>query len=74
MNYLDRKACPASTGFACIGIFKSKAPVIQSILPVYLHSIQIHFMCFIHNAINIFNFKFHIIFLFMIKPQNITHT
>ena len=38
MLNLNRKTRSATTGSACIGVFKSKATIVQPILPVHLHT------------------------------------
>ena len=38
-NKLYREACTATAGSTCIGVLKSKSPVIQTILPIDLHTI-----------------------------------
>lgn len=72
-GFLYRKGGSATTGAACIGVLKNKAAIIQSILPVDLHAIQVHFMRFIHDAGNALNIKSRVVVLLMIKTKNICH-
>lgn len=54
---LHSKTCPASAGIAGIRITESKAAVVQSIYPIYLHPVQINLMGAVHRAGNAFYFK-----------------
>src|SRR5688500_17312575 len=74
LTFLNSKARPATTSGTGIRVLKSKAPVIESVIPIDLHSKEVHFMRLIHHTMDAIDLKMLIIRLWLIETQYISHT
>ncbi len=70
---LYSEACPASTGIARIGVFEGEPTVIESVLPIDLHSDQVYLVGLIHDTGNTFNTEMTVVIFRMIEPEDIGH-
>ena len=71
---LNGERSAAAAGSAGIRVFKAKAPAVQAALPVYFHTVQVHFMRTFHNKGNVAKGISRIGFFLRIKAQHIRHS
>lgn len=70
-NPLYGEGGAAATRGGGIGIPEGKTPVIQTVLPVDFHTIEVHFMGFLHNIANTFVLILLVAILLAVESQHI---
>lgn len=73
-QHLHGKGATTTTGTAGIGITERKTTVVQTILPVYFHTIQIQLVGRLYDAAYTLPLEHDIAFLLLVEAQHITHT